>query len=74
MERILLKKLQVALYQNNIRKFKTRNRYVVLLNEEYERRKQLDLKDKKLKRQIRRERKKAAKQKKQSSLERRKLK
>ena len=74
MERILLKKLQVALYQNNIRKFKTRNRYVVLLNEEYERRKQLDLKDKKLKRQIRRETKKAAKQKKQSSLERRKLK
>lgn len=74
MERILLKKLQVALYQNNIRKFKTRNRYVVLLNEEYERRKQLDLKDKKLKKQIRRERKKAAKQKKQSSLERRKLK
>lgn len=74
MERILLKKLQVALYQNNVRKFKTKNQYVVLVNQEYQRRKQLDLKDRRLKRQIRRERKKAAREKKHSNLERRKLK
>lgn len=55
MERILLKRLQTGLYQNNMRVYKSKNRYVTLLNKEYERRRVLDLKDKNIKKKYKRE-------------------
>lgn len=55
MERILLKRLQTGLYQNNMRVYKSKNRYVSLLNKEYERRRVLDLKDKNIKKKYKRE-------------------
>lgn len=55
MERILLKRLQTGIYQNNKRVYKSKNRYVSLLNKEYERRRVLDLKDKDIKKKYKRE-------------------
>lgn len=55
MERILLKRLQTGIYQNNKRVYKSKNRYVSLLNKEYERRRVLDLKDKDIKKKCKRE-------------------
>lgn len=52
MERILLKRLQTTLYRNHIRVYKTKNRYTILLNREYERRRKLDYRDKRLKKII----------------------
>lgn len=66
MERILSKKLQTALYQNDVRVYKTRNRYISMLNREYDRRRVADLQDKRIKKQIKRERKIAKKRKKKS--------
>ena len=66
MERILAKKLQTALYQNDVRVYKTRNRYISMLNREYDRRRAADLQDKRIKKQIKRERKVAKKRKKKS--------
>ena len=66
MERILAKKLQTALYQNDVRVYKTRNRYISMLNREYDRRRVADLQDKRIKKQIKRERKVVKKKKKKS--------
>ena len=70
MEKILLKKLQTYMYKNNTRVYKTKNRYVVMLNKEYDRRRQMDLQDKKLKKTIRKEAKKKKKEQQKSSLQR----
>lgn len=43
-ERLLLKKMQTYYYKNSKRFFKTRNKYVKMLNEEYRRRAQIDAK------------------------------
>ena len=62
MERILMRKLQVHLYKNNVRIYKTKNRYVVMMNREYDRRRLVDGKDKKLQKRMKkgyRKRKKA---------------
>lgn len=64
MERILLRLLQNHLYQNRVRLYKTKNRYTMLLNREYDRRRQIDRKDRKLRKRQKRvckERKKALK-------------
>lgn len=64
MERILLKLLQNHLYQNRVRLYKTKNRYTMLLNTEYDRRRQIDRRDRKLRKRQKRvckERKKALK-------------
>lgn len=66
MERILAKKFQTALYQNDVRVYKTRNRYISMLNREYDRRRVADLQDKRIKKQIKRERKVVKKRKKKS--------
>lgn len=63
MEKILLKKLQTNIYQNDIRVYKTKNRYTVMLNREYDRRRQMDCRDKKLKKTIRKEEKEKQKSK-----------
>ena len=63
MEKILLKKLQTNIYQNDIRVYKTKNRYTVMLNREYDRRRQMDCRDKKLKKAIRKEEKEKQKSK-----------
>ena len=57
MERILLKKLQTYLYKNNVRVYKTKNRYITLLNREYDRRRQMDMRDKRMKKRQKKERK-----------------
>lgn len=62
-EKILLKKLQQALYKNNVRYYRTKNKYITLMNREYVRRRNMDLKDKKTAKEI----KKARKQKKRKS-------
>lgn len=55
MEKILAKKLEAAIYQNNVRVYKTKNGYISLLNREYDRRRAADRRDRKYKRQMRRE-------------------
>ena len=70
MEKILVKKLQTNLYQNHIRVYKTRNRYTIMLNREYERRRRLDLQDKKLKKILRKEAKSRKREQKESKLKR----
>ena len=70
MEKILVKKLQTNLYQNHIRVYKTRNRYTIILNREYERRRRLDLQDKKLKKTLRKEAKNRKREQKKSKLKR----
>ncbi len=70
MEKILVKKLQTNLYQNHIRVYKTRNRYTIMLNREYERRRRLDLQDKKLKKTLRKEAKNRKREQKKSKLKR----
>lgn len=70
MEKILVKKLQTNLYQNHIRVYKTRNRYTIMLNREYERRRRLDLQDKKLKKILRKEAKNRKREQKKSKLKR----
>ena len=52
MERILMRKLQVHLYKNNVRIYKAKNRYVVMMNREYDRRRLVDGKDKKLQKRM----------------------
>jgi len=64
MEQLLMKRLRASIYKNQTKVYKTKNRYVTMLNREYERRKVLDSKDKKLKKIVREEtrmRKKAQK-------------
>lgn len=70
MEKILVKKLQTNLYQNHIRVYKTRNRYTIMLNREYDRRRRLDLQDKKLKKILRKEAKSRKREQKESKLKR----
>lgn len=67
MERILAKRLRAAIYQNDVRVYRTRNRYITLLNREYDRRRVADWKDRKIRRQIKRERRNRKKRKKKPS-------
>lgn len=69
MEKILVKRLQTNLYQNHIRVYKTKNRYTVMLNREYDRRRQLDSRDKKLQKKIRKEARQSKRTKQKSKLE-----
>lgn len=55
MEHILLKKLEVAYYHNDKRLYRTKNKYTVMLNKEYARRKAIDQRDKKLQKRLRKE-------------------
>lgn len=68
MERILSKKLQTYLYKNNTRIYKTKNRYTVMMNREYDRRRLLDSRDKKLKKKLRKDTKKKKKELQKSQL------
>lgn len=70
MERILVRKLQVYLYKNNVRVYKTKNRYVVMMNQEYDRRRMVDSGDKKLKKVVRKEVKRKKKELRRSKLKR----
>lgn len=58
MERVLLKHLKTYIYQNNRRCYKTKNRYIILFNREYARRRKMDLKDKQIRKQLKREKRK----------------
>ena len=68
MERILSKKLQTYLYKNNTRTYKTKNRYTVMMNREYDRRRLLDSRDKKLKKKLRKDARKKKKELQKSQL------
>lgn len=70
MEKILLKKLQTCLYKNNVRVYKIKNSYTVMLNREYDRRRRIDGRDKKLKKLMKREEKAKRKNLKKSRLRR----
>ena len=70
MERILVRKLQVYLYKNNVRVYKTKNRYVVMMNREYDRRRLVDGKDKKLQKSVRKDAKRKKKELRRSKLKR----
>ena len=70
MERILKRKLQVYLYKNNVRVYKTKNRYVVMMNREYDRRRMVDSGDKKLKKSVRKDAKRKKKELRRSKLKR----
>lgn len=70
MERILMRKLQVYLYKNNVRIYKTKNRYVVMMNREYDRRRLVDGKDKKLQKSVRKDAKRKEKELRRSKLQR----
>lgn len=70
MERILVRKLQVHLYKNNVRIYKTKNRYVVMLNREYDRRRAMDSQDKRLQKSVRKNAKRKKKEVRRSKLQR----
>lgn len=70
MERILMRKLQVHLYKNNVRVYKTKNRYVVMMNREYDRRRLVDSGDKKLKKSVRKDARRKKKELRRSKLQR----
>ena len=57
MERLLLKHLQKAVYGNHIRRYRTKNRYISLINQEYARRRRMDEGNRKAMRRERKERK-----------------
>lgn len=44
-EKIIMKKIQMYLYKTNIRRYKTKNKYISLINKEYDRRRIIDQKD-----------------------------
>lgn len=69
MEKILLKRIQTKLYRNHIRVYKTKNRYTILLNREYDRRRKLDYQDKRLKKIIRKDARKKKREQQKSKLE-----
>ena len=66
-EKIFIKKIQAIIYGSNTRKYKTKNQYVTMVNEEYNRRRNIDLADKKIKKQIEKEQKDLEKELKQAA-------
>lgn len=70
MERVLIRKLQVHLYKNNVRIYKTKNRYVVMMNREYDRRRAMDSQDKRLQKSVRKDAKRKKKEVRRSKLQR----
>jgi hypothetical protein len=61
-EKIFIKQIKDTIYRSNKRKYKTKNQYVVMVNEEYNRRKNIDMANKKLRKQVEKEQKKTAKE------------
>ena len=70
MERILVQKLQVHLYKNNVRIYKTKNRYVMMMNREYDRRRAMDSQDKRLQKSVRKDVNRKKKELRRSKLQR----
>ena len=70
MERILVRKLQVHLYKNNVRIYKTKNRYVMMMNREYDRRRAMDSQNKRLQKSVRKDAKRKKKELRRSKLQR----
>lgn len=54
-ERYLMKKLQEKYYKNNKRAYRTKNRYISLMNTEYKRHKNKDMADKKIAKAVKKE-------------------
>ena len=58
LEKVLIKKVQTYIYGSNKRKYRTKNQYVTMMNAEYARRRVIDMGNKQLMKQIRKENKK----------------
>ena len=56
-ERIIIKIIQQKFYNNQTRPYKTKNKYISLLNKEYSRRKSIDLANKKISKKIKKNKK-----------------
>lgn len=54
-EKYLFKLIRVTIYHGNKRKYKTKNQYVIMMNEEYQRRRNIDLANKKIAKQIKKD-------------------
>lgn len=67
-ERYLFKLFKQKFYHSNTRSYRTKNRYVPLMNAEYKRHRQIDMANKKIAKRYKKELKKAAKQQKKSHL------
>lgn len=67
-EYLLLKKLQSKYYKTDQRSYRSKNRYVSLINNEYTRRKNIDLSNKAIAKQMKKEMKQNEKRVKQSKL------
>ena len=65
-ERIVLKYLQKSLYKNHIRTYRTKNKYIALMNDEYKRHKTADMGKKKVVRMMKKEDRKQRKARKRS--------
>lgn len=61
-ENIIIKLVQTYLYKNGRRIYKTKNKYVLLYNQEYARHKQIDMNNRKIAKQIKKEQKVTKKQ------------
>lgn len=57
-EKYLFKLIRVTLYHGNFRKYKTKNQYVAMMNEEYQRRRNIDQANKQVAKQIKKDGKK----------------
>ena len=66
-ERILWKRIQAGIYKNNVRPYRTKNRYVPLMNREYARRRAADHGDRKILRAIKKEKRNATKKRKKQT-------
>lgn len=66
-EKIIFKKMQIILYRNDRRPYKTKNRYITMYNDEYVRMRNIDMQDKKLAKQIKKEEKKKRRAKKKKT-------
>lgn len=60
-EKYLMKIIKEKLYHNNVRKYRTKNKYISLMNNEYNRHKNIDMSNKQVAKQIKKESKKQAK-------------
>lgn len=67
-EKYLIKIIKEKLYHNNIRKYRTKNKYVSLMNNEYNRHKNIDMSNKQVAKQIKKEAKEQAKADKKSKV------
>ena len=68
LEKVIAKRVRAFIYHNGKRPYRTKNAYVSMMNDEYKRRRAIDMSDKKIAKKIKQEEKKKIKEVKHSSL------